>query len=53
MENNTSYSSNPQTDNPIINNTQAITAIIIASISLLSSLIIHYKLKEYYQNRIN
>jgi hypothetical protein len=46
MDNNTSYSSNLQTDNPIINSTQAITAIIIASISLLSSLIIHYKLKH-------
>jgi len=46
MDNNTSYSSNPQTDNPIINSTQAITAIVIASISLLSSLLIHYKLKH-------
>ena len=46
MENNTSYSLNSQTDNPIINSTQAITAIVIASISLLSSLLIHYKLKH-------
>lgn len=46
MMNNTSYSLNPQTDNPIINSTQAITAIVIASISLLSSLLIHYKLKH-------
>ena len=46
MENNTSYSLNSQSDNPIINSTQAITAIVIASISLLSSLLIHYKLKH-------
>jgi hypothetical protein len=46
MMNNTSYSLNPQTDDPIINSTQAITAIVIASISLLSSLLIHYKLKH-------